>query len=77
MASLDSQAVKGVAITTTPNCAYGKIQKRGTEKDYYEVIGSPSHISNYPLLAVQSPVASGSVEVAEDQVVYEPIPGEK
>ena len=89
MASLDSPAVKGVAITTTPNSAYEEIQKGGgLEKKicpHYDVL---SHISNSPLPAVPSPVAaavpspvaaatSGGVEVAEDQVVYEPIPGEK
>ena len=81
---MDSSAVKGVAITTTPNSAYGQIRKgRGMEKEicpHYDVIGSHSHISNYPLPAVPSPVAaatSGDVEEAEDQVVYEPIPGEK
>ena len=80
---MDSSAVKSFAITTTPNSAYGQVG--GTEKEnlicpHYEVIGSPSHISNYPLPAVPSPVAaatSGDVDEAEDQVVYEPIPGEK
>ena len=82
MASLDSPPVKGVAISTTPNSAYEEIQKGGGMElyPYYEVVGSHSHISNYPLPAVPSPVAaatSGNVDEAEDQVVYEPIPGEK
>ena len=95
---MDSPAVKGVAITTTPNEAYEQMQPGGgkeVEDDYekmqqggdekspqYELVSSPTEcppVTRHPLPAVPSPpnAPTESVDEAEEQAVYEPIPGDK
>ena len=83
---MDSPAVKGVAITTTPNEAYEQMQQGGYKEEeetpQYEVMCSPtecSPVTQHPLPPVPSPLdaPTESVDEAEEQAVYEPIPGDK
>ena len=71
-------------VTTTPNEAYE--QRKGKEEEetlQYEVMSTPTASSTDhaqpPLPAVPSPpdAPTESVDKAEEQAVYEPIPGEK
>ena len=80
------EEMKGVAITTTPNEAYGQMQQeRGRQEEetpQYEVMCGPtasSPFTQHPLPPVPSPpnAPTESVDEAEEQAVYEPIPGDK
>ena len=88
----DSTVVEGVALTTTANTAYGMMRHGERPEDEYEVMSStpenppqmyevsspPS--SNQPLPTIPPPVAtptSGNVGEANQESVYEPIPGDK
>ena len=100
---MDSPAVKGVAITTSPNEAYEQMQQGGAKEeditsqyeDYekmqqggeekapqYELVCSPTEcppVTRHPLPAIPSPpnAPTEGVDEAEEQAVYEPIPGDK
>ena len=62
---------------------YEKMQQGGDEKTpQYELVCSPTEcpsITRHPLPAVPSPpnAPTESVDEAEEQAVYEPIPGDK
>ena len=80
------EEMKGVAITTTPNEAYGQMQQEGGRQEeetpqYEEMCGptTSSSVTQHPLPPVPSPLdaPTESVDEAEKQAVYEPIPGDK
>ena len=80
-----STVIEGVAFTTTANTAYGIMRHGERPEDEYEVMSSTPEVpsppsSRQPLPPIPTPVAtptSGNVGEANQESVYEPIPGDK